>query len=82
MNRNEQIIYEDFEKLLGDRHELGSDKDFLIWYTDPTDGDLLPINNNNNLEKALQSAKPLLRIVIQRKGMAHENSILKVFSFI
>lgn len=68
VNRNEPISYEAFEKLLGERHELGPDMDFLIWYTDPTDGDLLPINNNNNLEKALKSAKPLLRIIIQRKG--------------
>lgn len=68
VNKNEAIIYEDFAKLLAERHELVPDKDFLIWYTDPTDGDLLPINNNNNLEKALQSAKPLLRVIIQRKG--------------
>lgn len=49
-------------------HRL-SDVAFLISYTDPKDGDLLPINNDDNLARALQNARPLLRIIIQRKGM-------------
>ncbi|CAK9825334.1 Partitioning defective 6 homolog gamma [Anthophora retusa] len=68
INRNEAISYEDFRKLLTERHDIGPDLSFLIWYTDPTDGDLLPINNDNNLARALLAAKPLLRIFIQRKG--------------
>ncbi|KOX69840.1 Partitioning defective 6 like protein gamma [Melipona quadrifasciata] len=68
VNRNEAINYEDFRKLLAERHDIGPDLSFLIWYTDPTDGDLLPINNDNNLARALLAAKPLLRIFIQRKG--------------
>lgn len=68
INRNEAISYEDFKKLLAERHDIGPDLSFLIWYTDPTDGDLLPINNDNNLARALLAAKPLLRICIQRKG--------------
>lgn len=67
INRNEPMSYEDFEKLLAERHDLGTDLNFLIWYTD-TDGDLLPINNNNNLARALLATRCLLRIFIQRKG--------------
>lgn len=67
MNRNEPMSYEDFGKLLAERHDLGADFNFSIWYTD-TDGDLLPINNDNNLARALANAKCLLRIFIHRKG--------------
>lgn len=59
--------------MLAQRHDIGPDLNFLIWYTDPTDGDLLPINNDNNLARALLAAKSLLRIFIQRKG---QNRIL------
>lgn len=62
------MSYEDFGKLLAQRHDIGPDLNFLIWYTDPTDGDLLPINNDNNLARALLATKSLLRIFIQRKG--------------
>ncbi|XP_076646667.1 partitioning defective protein 6 [Halictus rubicundus] len=68
INRNESIGYEDFRKLLAGKHDIGPDLSFLMWYTDPTDGDLLPINNDNNLARAILAAKPLLRIFIQRKG--------------
>lgn len=67
INRNEPMSYEDFGKLLAQRHDLGADFNFLIWYTD-TDGDLLPINNDNNLARALLATRCLLRIFIQRKG--------------
>ncbi|XP_011150814.2 partitioning defective protein 6 [Harpegnathos saltator] len=68
INRDEPMSYEDFGKLLAQRHDIGPDLNFFIWYTDPTDGDLLPINNDNNLARALLASKPLLRIFIQRKG--------------
>lgn len=59
--------YEEFQGLLEKLHRL-SDVAFLISYTDPRDGDLLPINNDDNLGRALQNARPLLRVIIQRKG--------------
>lgn len=40
---------------------------YTITYIDP-EGDLLPINNDDNLAKALSTARPLLRLVILRKG--------------
>ncbi|XP_001601910.1 partitioning defective protein 6 [Nasonia vitripennis] len=68
ISRNESTSYDGFRKLLAERHDIGPELKFDIWYTDPTDGDLLPINNDNNLARALVAAKPLLRILIQRQG--------------
>lgn len=65
INRNEPMSYEEFGKILGERHDIRAD--FLIFYID-TDNDLLPINNDNNLARALLAAKCPLRIFIQRKG--------------
>lgn len=42
---------------------------FLISYVDPRDNDLLPINNDDNYGRALSTAKPLLRVMVQRKGL-------------
>jgi len=47
---------------------------FVITYTDP-EGDLLPINNNENYAVAVASARPLLRVHIQRKGMQFSKSV-------
>lgn len=41
---------------------------FNIFYADPVHGDLLPINNDVNFGLAISSAKPLLRLFVQRKG--------------
>lgn len=45
------------------------DLEFLLSYIDPHDNDLLPINNDDNFTRALSTAKPLLRLIVQRKGM-------------
>ncbi|CAG7834082.1 unnamed protein product [Allacma fusca] len=59
--------FEEFRTLLEKLHHV-EDIPFLISYTDPKDGDLLPINNDDNFSLALQNARPLLRILLQRKG--------------
>lgn len=69
--RNTTMTYDDLKSLLEKLHSL-ADTAFLISYTDPRDGDLLPINNNENLSRAIQNAKPLLRVIIQRKGESLE----------
>lgn len=66
VNKGEVKTYEDFKTFLENLHKL-NEVPFLISYTDPKDGDLLPINNDDNFIKAL-TVKPLLRIIIQRKG--------------
>ncbi|KAF6197793.1 hypothetical protein GE061_008759 [Apolygus lucorum] len=65
------MTYEEFSGLLEKTHRL-HDVPFLVSYTDPRDGDLLPINNDDNLNRALLSARPLLRVIIQRKGESLE----------
>lgn len=67
LERNSQPKFEDFRTLVERLHGL-KDIPFLVSYIDPSDQDLLPINNDDNLRRALINAKPLLRVIIQRKG--------------
>ncbi|GJQ76280.1 putative diacylglycerol cholinephosphotransferase [Trypoxylus dichotomus] len=67
VERDNQALFENFHSLL-ERLHLLQNIAFLISYIDPSDQDLLPINNDENLRRALLNAKPLLRIIIQRKG--------------
>lgn len=71
MERNSQPKFDDFRSLIENLHNL-KDISFLVSYIDPSDQDLLPINNDDNLRRALINAKPLLRIIIQRKGNSLE----------
>lgn len=59
--------FEEFFKILKELHGL-SDIPFVITYTDPVHSDLLPINNDDNFVRALSTARPLLKLLIQRKG--------------
>ncbi|KAI8432901.1 hypothetical protein MSG28_013819 [Choristoneura fumiferana] len=56
------------------------DVTFLISYTDPRDGDLLPINNDDNLARALLTARPLLRELNGYGTMRHRNFISSILS--
>lgn len=58
--------FDDFYALLERLHGL-VDIPFNIFYTDK-DGELLPINNDNNLARVLQVTAGLLRLVIFRRG--------------
>ncbi|CAH1110491.1 unnamed protein product [Psylliodes chrysocephalus] len=71
VERNSQVKFEEFRLLIESLHAL-KDTPFLVSYIDPSDQDLLPINNDDNLRRALFNAKPLLRIIIQRKGNSLE----------
>lgn len=48
---------------------------FHISYIDPRDNDLLPINNDDNYHRALTTARPLMRIIIQKKGDSFEETM-------
>ena len=61
------MLFDEFYTLLEMLHKLKS-LPFSIYYTDPKDGDLLPINNDDNFARALNIAAPLLRIFLLRKG--------------
>nr|CAG4641868.1 EOG090X09SP [Eurycercus lamellatus] len=73
---NKKVLpkYEDFRKMLERLHGLQIEP-FFISYTDPNDGDLLPINNDDNFARALQAARPLLRIHIQRRGESQDDPL-------
>ncbi|XP_037937809.1 partitioning defective 6 homolog gamma [Teleopsis dalmanni] len=65
--RHEELqTFEDFSALIEQQHRL-TNIPFIILYSDPIDNDLLPINNDDNYLRALKTAKPLLRIIVQRK---------------
>lgn len=66
VNPKHQLPFEEFSETVGRVHDLENIA-YTITYTDP-EGDLLPINNDDNLAKALSTARPLLRLVILRKG--------------
>ena len=66
MNKGNATKYEEFYGLLEKVHHIHNIP-FVIGYTD-SDGDLLPINNDDNFLKALTTARPILRLIIQRKG--------------
>ena len=59
--------FDDLQEVLQRLHLL-QEIAFTISYSDPKDGYLLPINNDDNFAKAIECARPLLRIFLQRKG--------------
>ncbi|EDV29093.1 uncharacterized protein TRIADDRAFT_14573, partial [Trichoplax adhaerens] len=59
--------FDDFFDLIMRMHRL-RENDYILAYTDPVHGDFLPINNNENFARAVSTAKPLLRLCVQRKG--------------
>ncbi|XP_013788218.1 partitioning defective protein 6-like [Limulus polyphemus] len=71
VERSKLTKYEEFYKQIEQLHKL-YDLPFTICYSDPIHGDLLPINNDDNFVRAVSAAKPLLRIIIQRKGESWE----------
>ena len=68
MKRTETKSFDEFYKMIERLHQI-KDIELLISYIDPRDNDLLPINNDDNYVRALSTARPLLRLIIQRKGM-------------
>ena len=68
LQRSEITNVDDFHKTIEHFHKLFTIP-FTLAYIDPIHGDLLPINNDINFALAIASAKPLLRLVVQRKGL-------------
>ncbi|XP_076813776.1 partitioning defective 6 homolog gamma-like [Clavelina lepadiformis] len=59
--------FEDFSHKLESIHHL-TNFEFVITYTDPVHGDLLPINNEENFTKAKQSCmNSIMRVYVHRK---------------
>ena len=68
MDREKLTKFAGFNEIVEVVHGLQSIP-FVIAYTDPKDGDLLPINNDDNYARALAIARPLMRLLVQKKGM-------------
>ena len=68
MDRRNCKTLDDFHSLVKESHHLPSDMPFTISYTDPRNGDLLPITNDENLQRAFTTAMPLLRLFIYREA--------------
>lgn len=66
--------FNDFYSSIERLHKI-SGLAFLISYIDPRDNDLLPINNDDNFNRALTTARPLLRLIIQKKGDSFEDTM-------
>nr|XP_025043004.1 partitioning defective 6 homolog alpha [Pelodiscus sinensis] len=66
MKRSSAGGFQEFYRLIQTVHQIPC-VDVLLGYTD-VHGDLLPINNDDNYHKALSSANPLLRIIIQKRA--------------
>ncbi|XP_033755542.1 partitioning defective protein 6-like [Pecten maximus] len=69
IDNSKRCEFTQFEATLGKIHSL-EDIPFIVTYTD-SNGDLLPINNDDNFYRAVTMAKPLLRVMIQRKGESY-----------
>lgn len=66
LNRFSIAKFDEFYALLERLHGLAGIA-FNIYYTD-RDGELLPINNDNNLARVLQVTLGVLRLIIFRRG--------------
>ena len=73
MDKSELKSYDEFHKHIQAIHKLQSIA-FTTWYTD-MHGDLLPINNDDNFLRAVTTARPLLRVFVQRKGTKYKLNI-------
>lgn len=72
LDRQKINKFEEFYYLIEKLHGLYGIQ-FNICYTDK-DGDLLPINNDNNLARVLQVTMNILRLIILRKGECYPES--------
>ncbi|CAO4363689.1 unnamed protein product [Caenorhabditis nigoni] len=64
------VSYDGFRCLVEKLHHLESVQ-FTLCYNSIS-GDLLPITNDDNLRKSFESARPVLRLLIQRRGESWE----------
>lgn len=68
----DQAEMKKFISFFKELHCLPDEINFSISYTDPRNGDLLPINNDDNLLRAFSTAMPLIRLFIYREKMSSQ----------
>ncbi|KAJ8412317.1 hypothetical protein AAFF_G00145840 [Aldrovandia affinis] len=71
LERSKPGRFEEFYGLLQHVHRIPN-VELLVGYAD-ADGDLLPINNDDNYHKAISTAGPLLRLFLQRREEADDS---------
>lgn len=72
VDRTKMTRFEAFSALVRDFFRLPPEMHITITYTDPRNSDLLPINNDDNLQRALSTAMPLLKMFVYREqGVWH-----------
>lgn len=59
--------FHEFYSTVKESHNLPPQMTFTVSYTDPRNGDLLPITNNDNMLRAFSTAMPLLRVFLYRE---------------
>ena len=67
LDRSQTNQFSEFHSLVKSSHHLPPDMPFTLSYTDPRNGDLLPINNDDNMLRAFGTAQPLLRVFVYRE---------------
>ncbi|KIH60875.1 PB1 domain protein [Ancylostoma duodenale] len=73
--------YEEFILIVQDLHRLNDDQKCSTHVTYvASDGDTLPISNNENLRKALETRGKVLRLIVQHKGETLEEQFGYGFS--
>jgi partitioning defective protein 6 len=74
VKRETQNSFDEFYSTVERYHKLNG-VPFVISYIDPRDNDLLPINNDDNFQRALSIVRPLFRLIISKKGDSFEDTV-------
>ena len=82
MDRAKMKQFPEFHLLVKDLHCLPNEINFTISYTDPRNGDLLPINNDDNLLRAYTTAMPFLKLFVYREQGNKSNIFCEHFGII
>lgn len=67
VDRTKMTRFDAFSDLVRDFFRLTPEMNITMSYTDPRNSDLLPINNDDNLQRAFSTAMPLLKVFIYRE---------------
>ena len=77
VDRTKMTRFDAFSDMVRGFFRLTPDMHITMSYTDPRNSDLLPINNDDNLQRAFSTAMPLLKVFIYREqgGWCHQADV-------
>uniref|UniRef100_A0A1X7VFD5 PDZ domain-containing protein n=2 Tax=Amphimedon queenslandica TaxID=400682 RepID=A0A1X7VFD5_AMPQE len=67
IDRTQLTQYDELSALIKESHNLPTDMPFTVSYTNPKNDDILPINNDKNMNSAFQTAMPFIKLFIYRE---------------